>query len=131
MADYEIGTRTFFNGRGAPPGQSEIVEVIHRPATDGSAFRKLGTKGRPFQLETLRDFTSISDAEAELVLYRALIGTAQNLKWKTFDYFVSQTRQVVILDVTPTELSKHIKAVGGIVANSTVLLIARWTMATI
>ena len=70
-----IGTFSFLimNGDLDPPGPE--VEAIQRPGINGTAWRFLGSKGLPFQVETMAFITNSVNAGIQINNYRQSVGT--------------------------------------------------------
>lgn len=122
---HAIGPFTFDALRGEIQLEREENEVIVRPGVDGSGIRRLGQRGRPFVVETMRYETSYASAEVVLQLYQGLIeiDPVQVVK----NTIVSRDLHQV-LEVEKVAISPCTTAVGTIVANPAAILIARWTL---
>lgn len=122
---HAIGPFTFDALRGEIHLEREENEVIVRPGVDGSGIRRLGQRGRPFVVETMRYETSYASAEIVLHGYQELIrlDPLQVIKNSIASRDLHQ-----VLEVEKVAISPCTTAVGTIVANPSAILIARWTL---
>lgn len=126
MAD-SIGSYTFLRLRGSPVWPVEQQKVIQRAGVDGSAFLYLGKRSPPFQMESIVDQESMSDAAATMLLYQGLcddppVALVQGgVAWSDADLYVK------VLDVQQKTL-QYAPTVGGINPPSLVILEAVWTL---
>ena len=120
-----IGTFDFISLKGGViPGSGEQVEEITRPNVDGVAYRKIGKRGEPFEMESLVDVLDAAAAKTLLTNYKALQGTLQNLELEDGSIYSN----VIVLNIRETGRQVVTNSIGGLVANSTILVRASWTL---
>jgi hypothetical protein len=119
-----VTTANFITLHGAdiiPPG--ETVEVIVTPGVDGAALRLLGSRGEPFTLTSVADFTSAANAAAGIVAYRNLQG---NIVTIVDDHGQSWTNYTV-LKVSPVRRKQVVTPSGGL-SGGAHLVWAQWEL---
>jgi hypothetical protein len=105
-----IGDFEFLQIEGAPHLRQEQLEIIERAGVDGSGLRKLGRRGRPFELQTTNYEESFETAQSKMQEYKALVGddpvdlVRMSLEEGTF----------LVLEVRERALFAIFNAIGGI-----------------
>ncbi|MBN46294.1 MULTISPECIES: hypothetical protein [unclassified Methylophaga] len=56
------------------PGTGHQVEELSRPGVDGVSYRRIGRRGLPFQMKSVRDVINIADAYNLVHSYKDLQG---------------------------------------------------------
>lgn len=64
----------FLGMEGAPHLRQEELEIFERPGVDGSGVRKLGARGKPFEVRTTNYVASFTVAKELMDQYKALAG---------------------------------------------------------
>ncbi len=119
-----IGTYEFLEIQGAPHLRQEQLELIERAGVDGSGVRKLGARGKPFQIRTINYETDFAAAKSKMDNYKALVGAdpveliRQDETEGTF----------LVLGVIEEQRYAIMNAVGGLVGGEECCHIVNWTM---
>lgn len=113
-ANNWIGDFQFISLREVPVGIARRLEVIERPAVDGSGIRRVGRGGRPMSLRSNVDPATFAAAEGLMHLYRELIGANPvPLVWNDVPS-LSNGYLVLVLDVVPAGCRAIVTSVGGL-----------------
>jgi hypothetical protein len=118
------GAFTFITLKGEIQSVAQTVDDITRPGVDGHAYRQRGKRGRIFEMIGLRDYLTHGAAAAEYVNLMALQGTLVGVT----DDRGATAAAVMVLEVERLALEPMIRTVGGLVANSTYLMMTRFLL---
>jgi hypothetical protein len=69
-----IGDFSFLEMRGSPFLRQQDLEIIERDGVNGSGVRRLGLRGKPFQLETTNYLHDFATALAAMDAYKEAVG---------------------------------------------------------
>jgi hypothetical protein len=105
--EVEEGTYTFIRLVGTPILPRKEAEILERRGVDGMGIRFVGTKARPFQLQTLNYLASFSAADAALEDYQALIAKQYGVK------LTKNALEVGIFDVIGVDVAEETVAVSA------------------
>lgn len=70
-----IGAYSFLDIEGAPILRQQQLEIIERAGVTGSGVRRLGSRGKVFELVTTNYVASFTTAKTNMDLYKAMVGT--------------------------------------------------------
>lgn len=119
-----IGGRSVISVGGAMNlGTGENLEHITRPHVDGVAYRKVGKRGKPFNLQTVVDLGSGVACKTELEVYKDLQGTLVTVQ----DDVGVQFTNLAVLEVQRVSVVQVISPVGGVNGGNHLLRCA-WTL---
>lgn len=120
-----IGSFTFLTLKGGVSiGSGMTLQEITRPNVDGISYRKVGKRGEPFQVNTVIDLLNYPTAKTRVSDYAAMQGTLVTLVEESG----STWNNVLVLNTRHVETVPIRSSVGGITANSLVLLSMVWTL---
>lgn len=126
--NHSIGEYQFVSLREVPVGTARQLDILERPAVDGSGVRRTGRRGRPMTLRSLVDASSFADAESLLQAYRELIGADPvALVWNGIPS-VQNGYLVVVLDVVPVGCRAMVASVGGLTGGGLGQLEVDWAV---
>jgi hypothetical protein len=117
-----IGAQTFIRLDGDVDPQSQTLAEITRIGVNGVAFKKMGVRGKVFQLTGIADFASAAASDAIHDTYRAMIGSLVTVRLNTVD-----RTNYLVLDVQSQRLPQVASAVGGLVGGN-FLVSSVWTL---
>lgn len=123
MGLSSIGIYQFVRMSALPPMPAETIQLETRAGVDGVGAWKTGTRGRELTVETIADTINFVDAILAANNYTTLIGAApQALIYGG----VAMAYSLLVLDVTPVEVTQTCLGVGGRLGTSYGLCVARW-----
>lgn len=135
MAVHSIGAFNFITldgtaGPGAPPQIAREQSMLtQRPGVDGTGILQLGSKGRPFQMVSVVDATSVAAGHTLQSLYAAICNDAlYTVIANDVNYATAYNTQYVVLDVEPLGVRRVGAAVGGLSSPSLAVVAALWTL---
>lgn len=114
----------FLEMQGPPYLRQQQLEIIERPGVDGSGVRRLGKRGKPFQLQTTNYLADFSEAHNAMLAYKDLVG----------DDPVSLTRRTVsegtflVLEVVERNCYAIFNSLGGFDGGEEVCHEVIWTL---
>ena len=125
MATNKIGVYEFIELVRPADIHDEDVEIITRPGVDGIILRRLGKRGKPFDLISREDVASLTAGRQGISAYKDMIGgdavvVIQNGVTLAPDYFVVAVR--------PLRLRAIATATGGLNPPSNAWLECAWTL---
>ena len=126
-----IGDHEFIALQGSPsPPVEWPAKPVQRLGVDGTAFWRVGKRGRPFKLRSQVDCEDLDDAHAEFQLYLAsILIDPLVLVVDDYDYDAEDDNwKVVVLDVRQVTLHKTLVAQGGLADPSAAWLEADWDL---
>lgn len=124
MAD-KIGSVFFNSVDGVLDNMSPAFVDVSRPNTNGRAFKRLGSRGDITQILAHKDFLSASAANAALLTYKAMKGTAVSIQQ------LDEVRGTFfIIEVQERPKQKGVLAVGG-QSGGVVVLETVWTIGAV
>jgi hypothetical protein len=112
-----------------PPVITPIAGMTQRPGVDGTGVFDHGTKGMPFQAESLVDVDShetghfLADDYRELILSGPL-----SLVYAGVDYEVDFETNYLVLDVKPINVRTIGASAGGLSGNAGAVVRATWKL---
>jgi hypothetical protein len=119
MADPLIGAEAFIRiDRDHAPIQEEVRE-ISRPNVDGIGLQKIGTRGRSFSLQAIRDFETETAYRTTLANLLALEGTITSWTNNEGTNFAG----LAVQTVTVQRKRRCQSAVGGLVGTGQTLVV--------
>ena len=119
----------FLDIQGIPTPTRETFERVIRPGVDGIGVWYTGERGEPFQITTISDYSSESNANAAFTTARGMVGFKRDLYWQNGLW---GTVLVHAVTMQPKKLIRS--AVGGqqiTTGGSGFLLTLNWTMETL
>ena len=123
-----IGGQSVLTFLGAVDGLlGQTLEEITRAGVDGHAFRRLGLRADPFQIDTVVDLEDAEAAEDEYAAYKALQGTLVSL----VEPDATEHADLAVLRVTIVSRQAIATSVGGVnldAGDAGTLLRCRWTL---
>ena len=72
----------FLNITGSPVPVREMFDRVMRPGIDGIGLWYTGARGEPFQIQTLSDYSSESNANTAYATAQAMVGQKRDLYWQ-------------------------------------------------
>ena len=116
--------------RHAPPDTfGEISEIIQRPGINGTAIRRVGSKGEPFEMLSLASAANVSAGSSLIHAYRGMQAqTAYPLNWRGYNFDAVSVRYVVLNVRVQSVAPVSNLIVSGVVSTDTVLVRALWTL---
>lgn len=108
-----------------PPG--EAVEEITRPGIDGVAFRKMGIRCAPFEMQSFEGCADRANAARQILLY-------SNLRGKLCDLVDDMGQSYPAVMVTNVEVVRQRGLVAAVSMQAggpqmpTTLLVVRWSL---
>ena len=105
------------------PGSGEMLQNITRPGVDGTAYRKVGKRGAPFQITTVVDLGSDAAVKAAVSTYKGLQGTLVTLVTENSGTYTN----VAVLAVREVGTRMVLTPVGGVSGGSH-LLTCQWVL---
>lgn len=124
-ATHSIDAYQFLCLKGEVVTAQEELDEFNRGGVDNTTFKKLGSRGRPFQLLSIVDAPDLDDAKVGFLAYVALTATTVTLikdgiNWGTF--------VVKRVDIAPNGMKAVANFAGGINPPSTAMLACVWTL---
>lgn len=121
---FSIGAFEFLNLAGYPVGIQQVTEYTARPGVNDFALWLQGTRGEPFELESVVDVTTHAAGQVLAQLYRDSVGSMAALVFASVSFGT-----VAILGVPSVECQAIASGVGGLVVNPGAVVRARWRLA--
>lgn len=121
----KIGEFQFLQMAGPPYLRQEQVELIERPGVDGSGLRRLGQRGKPFQVVTTNYVESLAEAKAQMDLYKAEV--ADDTPLELIRHSVSEGT-FFVLAVVEQYKGAIFNSLGGFDGNEECLHVVTWTL---
>ena len=134
MAIHSIGPFNFITlDGGGPGGPPQIARersmLVQRPGVNGTGVIQLGTKGRPFQMRSVVDTTSVAAGHDLQALYAAACNDAlYAIISNGVNYATAYNTWYVVLDVEPLGVRRIGASVGGLSVPSFAVVLAGWTL---
>lgn len=129
MATNSIGSGVnlhLFNSIDRMPHGPEVDWVREvRAGVDGTSLWAVGTRGREFQVRTVRDTVDQSQAINLILTYQGLVGLGPV---PIVYQGVTMPWLVKVLSVEPERTAATVLGRGGILGNSRGICIARWRL---
>jgi hypothetical protein len=125
-AEHSINGLQFLCLKGEVFLRQEELETFNRGGVDGTAFRKLGKRGQPFELISIVDAPSLEDAKAGFEAYRDIVATnpvtviKDGINWGNY--------VVLRVSLAPKGIKAVANFAGGLNAPSLALLTCRWEL---
>jgi len=120
VLENKIGVYSFLAIAGEPPVPQEQIAIAQRPGVDGIELIKLGIKSRPVTLRCIRDCADPTDVQMLLEEFLLLKETPQELIHNGVSSHI-HWYNISILDVVVAMQQPISKAIGGLLADPTVL----------
>lgn len=127
----KIGPFQFIRLEGAvqPPGEES--ELIQRPGVEGTGFFRKGSKGHPFQMQSVVDIANWNGAQIVNLGYASIKNnTVVDVVHCGFSWS-SQSIRFVVLDVEVTRVKGVANSVGGLLVGANAIVEARWQLIAI
>ena len=137
---FSLGTFDFITlenlaagGRGgAPELPQTLLEIVQRAGVDGTAYINMAKKGMPFQVRSLVDVASESDAQTLIAAYYDAVGGDKlPLVWRDNDYYANHQVLFQVLRVEAPRMQVVQNVVGGLnipPGESGIVVEAIWTL---
>lgn len=121
----QIGSYRFLTLQGVLDLAAECVEQLpERIGIDGTAYRKIGKRARISQMTSEVDVLDKAAAKVLQQNYMNTRGTIVSVTTEQGNVYSN----VLVVDVRVTEIPSHRSPSGGLVANSTYMVRAEWTL---
>lgn len=128
MATFSLGTSsgTFqfitlesLSGRGGAPQLPQThTEIVQRPGVTGTGFVDMASKGDVFQMRSVVDVSTESEAQTLLAAYRSHVGkTLLSMIWRDVDYATVHNVKYVPVGITDDRLQVMANITGGLFVN--------------
>lgn len=131
MSTYFIGPHQFVELIRMPALPGQQVEVIQRPGVLGTALRRLGRRGEPFEVVSRVDTESIADGHTKFYEYSLLRGRSPvEVIWDDVHLLTHDTL-FGVLSVQILRLKAISTAVGGLNSPSAAWLECLWSMVAV
>jgi len=128
MALNSIGAHRFISLSRPPMLEGEQVIARSKAGVNGVFLSRIGRRAQPFEVMSLRDAGSISEAELIYRQYKLLQGAgAVQVTWAGLPQ-TSYGHAFFVLDVQPIDLRKIIRGVGGVLGTSLAHCRCSWTL---
>lgn len=119
-----IGAYQFASIRGAIFKPQEQLEILTRPGVNGNGLRRLGRRGKPFELVTVAFYADLTAAKTALEDYQTLPGSVALTLTRSGvdhgDYNVLEVQEVDTFAVTTP--------CGNADPTATACMILKWTL---
>lgn len=122
-----IGTYPMITMSMVPIGQKQTTDLEIRPGVDGVYVWLTGTRGEPFEVQTVTDVNSAQDAVVLMQFYEALVGTVVPVMFANW----IMPKQYVVLNVRPIpdQCRQVLVGIGGTGGGPSYgILAASWTL---
>ena len=125
--DNQIGTFFFLSLQGSLEFQGERVDITQRRGVTGTEVTKLGKRGEPFVLISVRDEEDIDGAYNSFTLMRNLVG-GPPVNVKKDGFGDNGADKVSVLNVKIVRIAAVTQSVGGFLANPQAMAVFEWTL---
>lgn len=134
MPLYQLGSEVFLsmhrtdNPAGMPEVRIERSRIYQEDGLDGVSIKRVGFKGVPFQVQSIRDCSSNTVAVARVAAYQDMAGGEFGLVWYGLNLLSEFQTTYVVLDVSQMNVKRVFSSVGGVSGTSDYVVEATWTL---
>lgn len=122
-----IGTYPMITMSMVPIGRKQTTDLETRPGIDGVYVWLTGTRGEPFEVQTVTDIQSATDSIQLLQLYEAMVGTVQPVMFA--NWVMPKKYTVLNVRPIPEQCRQVLLGIGGTTNGTSYgILAASWTL---
>lgn len=119
-----IGEYQFLQMDGSIYLRQQQLELIERDGVNGTGVRKLGLRGKPFQLVTTNYEETFATAHTKMLAYKLLVGDDPvTLTYKSID-----KGTFLVLGVVESDCFAIFNSIGGLVGGEECCQIVTWML---